>query len=429
MNKQLIIFAMMLLTMKASAYSGNAEIGGLWYLIVTKANEAKVIKCQNGKYSGEIVIPETVEYEGIVCDVKAIDREAFSGCTEPLSIAIPSSMNSIADYTFNGCTGLTSIVIPSSVTSIGQYAFQKCTGLTTITIPSSVTSIGSSAFQNCSGLTTITIPSSVTSIGSAAFAYCTSMTSVTIPTSMTSVVDNLFIGCSSLTSVTIPSSVTCIGYYAFMNCIGLTSVTIPNSVTNVWGGAFSGCKALTTVFIGSAVNSVDAKAFANCPELTHVYCYAEKVPSAYYDTFSGSYIDYATLHVPTASIEKYKKQSPWSSFRNIVGLNGSSPDTPKCATPTITFVDGKVMFDCETEGVEYAYEITNADVKKGNAAEVAIGATYKVSVYAMKAGYENSDVAMLEFTLGSNSEICDVNQDGVVDVADIATIIDRMAGK
>lgn len=88
---------------KASAYSGNAEINGLLYLIVTKANEAKVIKCQKGKYSGDIVIPKTIEYEGIVCDVKAIDREAFSGCTEPLSITIPSSINSIADYTFYEC--------------------------------------------------------------------------------------------------------------------------------------------------------------------------------------------------------------------------------------------------------------------------------------------------------------------------------------
>ncbi len=193
---------------------------------------------------------------------------------------------------------------------------------------------------------------------------------------------------------------------------------------------FSICSSLITVIIPNSIKTIKAYAFANCPELTDVYCYAVDIPTVYYSSiFYGSYIDYATLHVPTASIEKYKKQSPWSNFRNIVGLNGTSPDTPKCATPTITFVDSKVMFDCETEGVEYAYEITNADVKKGNAAEVAIGATYKVSVYATKVDYENSDVATLEFTLGSCDEICDVNQDGVVDVADIATIIDRMAGK
>jgi hypothetical protein len=101
----------------------------------------------------------------------------------------------------------------------------------------------------------------------------------------------------------------------------------------------------------------------------------------------------------------------------------------KCATPTITFADGELTFSCETEGVEYAYEITNADVKKGNASKVTIGGKYNVSVYATKEGYENSDVASMEFTLGSNGKVCDVNNDGKVDVADITAIISESAAQ
>ena len=52
-----------------------------------------------------------------------------------------------------------------------------------------------------------------------------------------------------------------------------------------------------------------------------------------------------------------------------------------------------------------------------------------VTVYATRQDYDNSDVATLEFTLGAGGEVCDTNKDGVVDVADIATIIDKMAGK
>ena len=102
---------------------------------------------------------------------------------------------------------------------------------------------------------------------------------------------------------------------------------------------------------------------------------------------------------------------------------------PQCATPTITFSNGKLMFDCETEDVEYAYEITTTGTTKGvTSGEVVPDFRCAVSVYAMKEGYEESDVATLEFTIGS-AATCDVNGDGTIDVADIATIIDAMAAQ
>ena len=100
----------------------------------------------------------------------------------------------------------------------------------------------------------------------------------------------------------------------------------------------------------------------------------------------------------------------------------------KCATPTITFAGGKLKFSCETEDVVFSYEMTVEGAKSGYVInEVPVGALqskYKVSVYAMKEGYENSDTATLEFSL----DACDTNKDGTVDVADIATVIDKMAG-
>ena len=73
-------------------------------------------------------------------------------------VVIPESV------TYNGTT--------YSVTGIGGSAFRYCSGLTSVTIPNSVTSIGKDAFAECSGLTNVTIPNSVTSIGSGAFYYC-----------------------------------------------------------------------------------------------------------------------------------------------------------------------------------------------------------------------------------------------------------------
>lgn len=104
-------------------------------------------------------------------------------------------------------------------------------------------------------------------------------------------------------------------------------------------------------------------------------------------------------------------------------------ENKKCATPTIAFVNGELKFSCETEGVEYAYEITSADVKKGNASKVMIGGKYKVSVYASKEGYEDSDVATLEFTMSDTGLKGDVNGDGVVNIADVAAVLNKMAGR
>ena len=79
--------------------------------------------------------------------------------------------------------------------------------------------------------------------------------------------------------------------------------------------------------------------------------------------------------------------------------------------------------------MEYVSEVTSAETKKYYDSKVKIGGTYKVTVYATKTGFENSEVATMEFTLGAGGEVCDTNQDGVVDVADIGVIINRMAMK
>ena len=561
MKKQILLLTL-LLSVAANAFAIEAEINGLWYELVTKADYkgASVIKYKNNvKYSGDIVIPETVEYEGanynvtsiaggnifqgafsgcngltsvtipnsvtsigdgafydcngltsvhitdiaswcnivfgdnplyyahhlclgeeeitdlvipdtvtniesafygcsglnsvtIPNSVRSIGNSAFAGCSGLTSVTIPNTVTSIGNYAFSGCSGLSSVTIPNTVTSIGNYAFSGCSGLSSITIgnsvtnigvgafsgcndlafamiPNSVTAIGSSAFYGCSGLASVTISNSVTSIGELTFSGCSALTTVTIPNSVTSIGDYAFQYCSSLTSVTIPNSVTNIGSYAFQRCSGLTSVTIGNSVTSIKDRVFQYCSSLISITIGSGVKTIGLEAFAKCPELSDVYCYAENVPSTMSDAFLKSYIDYATLHVPTASIDAYKAVKPWKSFKNIVELDGIIPESQKCATPTITYINGNFVFGCETEGVEYEYEINNVVVKKGQGSKVKLDNEYMISVYATKAGYDNSDVATLEFTLGPGGEVCDVNKDGTVDVADIATIISRMAGK
>ena len=150
-----ISFATILLTLLLSMMSTNTfaydfEIDGIYYnLIKGKAAEVTYKDDSYSSYSGEVVIPEKVNYEGV-----------------------DYSVESIGECAFRNCTGLTFITIPNSVTTIGYSAFFNCSGFTSISIPNSVTRIGEWAFAGCLGLNSITIPNSVTNIGRFAFSFC-----------------------------------------------------------------------------------------------------------------------------------------------------------------------------------------------------------------------------------------------------------------
>ena len=117
---------------------------------------------------------------------------------------------------------------------------------------------------------------------------------------------------------------------------------------------------------------------------------AETPPFAYDNTFSNYEIE---LCVPEKSVEAYQKTNPWSKFKTFKNLTGDDFEVKVCATPTIAYVNGELVFDCETEGVEYVSEITDADIKKHYDNKVKLTATYNISVYATKADYKDSEVA------------------------------------
>ena len=405
----------------------DQEINGIYYNFVSKVKEAEVTSNPN-KYSGEVVIPESVEYGGVTYSVTSIGESAFNNCSNLTSVTIPSSVTSIGGSAFAFCSGLTSINIPNSVTSIGSQTFAFCSGMTSVTIPNSVSSIEYATFQGCSSLTSVTIPNSVTSIGCMAFEDCSDLTSITIPNSVIDMCGYTFKNCSSLTSVTIPNSMTEIGGSTFEGCSSLITVTIPNGVKHIRYSAFEGCRSLTSVTIPNSVVSIGRMAFSGCSELTDIYCNAENVPYTDTDVFKDSYIEYVTLHVPSTSINDYKTTEPWKNFKEIVAIGDVHIN--QCATPTIAYENGEITFSCETEGVEFVSVIEAADAKKYYDRKITLTNTYTVSVYATKDGYANSDVATMEIHPtnagegGSGSgETGDVNDDKKVDVSDIVKIV------
>ena len=325
------------LSVSANALAYDFEVDGIYYNILSVQDKTVRVtykEFSNGTYksdySGDVVIPEQVQYNEklyrvtsigncaffycsslasvtILEGVTSIGGSAFEGCSSLASVTIPESVTSIGGSAFEGCSSLesvnisdlsawcridfesnganplnyahnlylngalvTDLVIPEDVSEIKSYAFSSCSSLASVTIPEGVTSIGDFAFYDCSSLASVTIPEGVTSIGNGAFSGCSNLASVTIPESVTSIGNSAFYGCSSLASVTIPEGVTSIGDYTFRNCSSLASVTIPESVTSIGNSAFNGCSSLASVTIPESVTSIGSSAFSSCSSLASV---------------------------------------------------------------------------------------------------------------------------------------------------------------
>ena len=147
----MLVVMMLMTTSSAMAQEAKFEvIDGFRYLLDSDTNTATLVPKTDGKYSGDIIIPEKVKgNDGVEYIVASLGASCFKDCSGLTSITIPSSVTSLGESCFDGCSGLTSITIPSSVTSLGASCFANCSRLTFITIPSSVTSLGASCFSNC----------------------------------------------------------------------------------------------------------------------------------------------------------------------------------------------------------------------------------------------------------------------------------------
>ena len=322
-------------------------------------------------------------------------------------MTIGNSVKSIGDEAFSYCRNLASVYISdleawcgilfttweSNPLCFAHHLYMNGNEITNLVIPDNVTSIGQYGFGG-SDLTSLTIDNGVKSIGDMAFGYCRELTSVTIGNSVKSIGEQAFYECNSLTSVTIGNNVKSIGDEAFSGCSGLTSVTIPNSVTSIGDKAFS--------------NSDIPEVISKIKNPFNVGPYV----------FSQNTILNATLYVPIGTIDKYKSTEGWKNFVFIEEEGGSNtpPEPKRCEKPTIGYSNGKLTFNCSTEGATCQSTITDTDIASYSGNEVQLGVTYNISVYATKLSYNNSEIATATLCwIESNPQM-----DGIVnDVAEV----------
>lgn len=323
------LFTALLLLCSTAVTAHDFVVGGVYYNKADATNKTVEVTYKGDNYSsvneyvGNVVIPESVTYDGVTYSITSIGSRAFSGCSSLTSVEIPGCVTNIGDNAFSSCSGLTCVVISDGVTSIGNYAFAYCSSLASIEIPSSVTSIGGFAFSGCLSLTNVEIPSSVTNIGERVLYACTGITSIIIGNNVQSIGYGAFESCSALETVINFSNLTIgitssdndlkvinapngsidgdyvwtnldgvnvlaaylgdetdlslpadyngenyvIGEKAFSDCTGLVSIEIPGSVTSIGDYAFYNCTGLVSIEIPGSVTSIGLAAFENCVDV------------------------------------------------------------------------------------------------------------------------------------------------------------------
>ena len=95
MRKLKFLFTLFLLLCNVVLAAQGFKVGGICYKITDDVNFAVEVVSGDSKYTGDVVIPAVVEYEGRIYNVTSIGAFAFRECTELTSVVIPNSVDYI----------------------------------------------------------------------------------------------------------------------------------------------------------------------------------------------------------------------------------------------------------------------------------------------------------------------------------------------
>ena len=285
-KKLLTTLLLALMTANIALAYDYFEVDGIYYL--SNGTEAIVsprsLNAINPSYYyGDIVIPETVTYNGVTYTVTTIGDKAFYQCSNLTSIHLPKTIKRFEGQNcFAGCGNLSVVEIESleSWCSIdfeitGGYGYSHSNPL----------SYAHNLYINGEPLTELVIPDGVTRIGKSAFCRLSSLTRLEIPTSVTSIGDEAFAECGSIDRLDIPdleswlkmdiqgkgSNPMSCSSKIYLDGIEMPrELVIPETTTKIPANVFNGCNAITSVSIPSCVETIGTNAFASCDSLKMV---------------------------------------------------------------------------------------------------------------------------------------------------------------
>ena len=287
--------AALLIGWASMAMAYDFQTDGIYYSIASEGNAVSVVQGDGqGSYSGDIIIPENVYYNGYSYDVTSIEWDAFSGCSGLTSVTV-------ADAPINGfgafrwCWNLRAFYVarPEWRTDVWYLCAED--GVLLDAEKTQILAYPRGRKGN------YTVPPTVGELYSDTFDGC-GIDTLTLSTAQTEYTMN--VGFVSASVLVFPEGVTAIG----------------DNIFN-WSGQ--------TIMLPSTISSIGSNAFGTYDYPEKVYCLATEPPTIAADAFGVQPNTWggSTLYVPKGSEELYGNAEGWRAFTEIVGMAFNAPDT------------------------------------------------------------------------------------------------------
>lgn len=210
--QKLTVLTIMLLAW-CSAYAYDFVADGMYFNLISLSDKTCQFTKGDNPYSGDIVIPEQVNYEGLTLTVKSLDNTAFN--KQITGLTIPGTIDEIPAYSISKCM-LTKLVIcdsPAPLKNYDQVSIQRSIESFLYGQPVETVYLGRELSPNSN------------------FSY-------------------------------IPLSSIEFGEYVktlpiITHCSKLETLYIPDNITNMKGGGISNCESLKVIYIGNGLTELN----------------------------------------------------------------------------------------------------------------------------------------------------------------------------